>query len=63
MEQRIDALEKRLAKFRGGGKAGDGDDDDASGSPESKESVSQEISNKILAFQTEIRRLEKVENL
>jgi hypothetical protein len=54
MEQRIDALEKRLARFRGG-KSQDGDS-----APASPPLINQEISSKILAFQSEIRRLEQV---
>ena len=54
MEQRIDALEKRLARFRGG-KSQEGDS-----APSTPPLINQEISSKILAFQSEIRRLEQV---
>jgi len=64
MEQRIDALEKRLARFRGGKSRTDddvtGDDDEATNDLVEAPPVQQDISNKILAFQSEIRRLEKV---
>lgn len=71
MEQRIDALEKRLARFRGGKGRNDADDvngdndvtggdDDEAAKDGSQAPTNQELSNKILAFQTEIRRLEMV---
>ena len=64
MEQRIDALEKRLARFRGG----KGPDDESASegasvvapAPPSPPLINHEISSKIAAFQTEIRRLEQV---
>jgi hypothetical protein len=59
MEQRIDALEKRLARFRGG-KGPEEDDEVAPQPPAQPPVINQEISSKILAFQSEIRRLEQV---
>ena len=68
MEQRIDALEKRLARFRGGKSRGDdvtggapAEDDEATNDVTGAQPIiQQDISHKILAFQSEIRRLEKV---
>jgi hypothetical protein len=66
MEQRIDALEKRLARFRGG--KGPDDEQVSEGAsvvapaPPSPPLINHEISSKIAAFQTEIRRLEQVPN-
>jgi len=68
MEQRIDALEKRLARFRGGKSRNDADDvtgddttaDDDASNEESQAPTNQELSSKIIAFQSEIRRLEMV---
>ena len=66
MEQRIDALEKRLARFRGGKSRGDDvtgptEEDEATNDvTEAQPIIQQDMSHKILAFQSEIRRLEKV---
>ena len=71
MEQRIDALEKRLSRFRGGKSRGDdvtgtpnaeaAEDDEATNDDTGAQPIiQQEISHKIMAFQSEIRRLEKV---
>ena len=62
MEQRIDALEKRLARFKGGKSQEDEEASEAVQQPPSQPPpvINQEISSKILAFQSEIRRLEQV---
>lgn len=65
MEQRIDALEKRLARFRGGKGADDESMSEGASvvapAPPSPPLINHEISSKIAAFQTEIRRLEQVQ--